>query len=61
MAYYSHGLPSLHSKESRAFLTRKGAYQISVDCHLVEAMISTNQGKISEVPVKFILAFDFLS
>ena len=61
MAYYSHGLPSLHSKESKAFLTRRGAYQISVDWHLVEAMISTNQGKILEVLVKFILAFDFIS
>jgi hypothetical protein len=52
LAYSSHGLPNLHLKESRAFLTGRGAYQIRVDWHLVEALIYTNRGMISEVPVK---------
>uniref|UniRef100_A0A2N9GUN7 Reverse transcriptase domain-containing protein n=1 Tax=Fagus sylvatica TaxID=28930 RepID=A0A2N9GUN7_FAGSY len=61
LAYSSHGLPNLHLKESRAFLTRRGAYQIRVDWHLVEALIYTNRGMISEVPVKCKFAFDLLS
>uniref|UniRef100_A0A2N9I574 Reverse transcriptase domain-containing protein n=1 Tax=Fagus sylvatica TaxID=28930 RepID=A0A2N9I574_FAGSY len=61
LAYSSHGLPNLHLKESRAFLTGRGAYQIRVDWHLVEALIYTNRGMISEVPVKCKFAFDLLS
>jgi hypothetical protein len=61
LAYSSHGLPNLHLKESRAFLTGRGAYQIRVDWHLVEALIYTNRGMISEVPVKWKFAFDLLS
>ncbi|GMY09483.1 hypothetical protein FCV25MIE_04722 [Fagus crenata] len=61
LAYSSHGLPNLHLKESRAFLTGRGAYQIRVDWHLVEVLIYTNRGMISEVPVKCRFAFDLLS
>lgn len=51
MVLYSHGLPNLNSKESSTVLTGGGTYQLSVDWHLVEAIISTNRGKFSKVPV----------